>query len=207
MSTAEAVCGEDTGNSSHLVPSFIPGHLQSKEHTGTSDDRSRACRSSEFMVTKETCHPHVPLRPSPWLRACSLSATATFSVLASSPQRSLLRGVPGEAESDRETFCPEVHQEVTGLPGQQPRERDCCVEKVSSHQGRQRGREGRCSYGILTALPSGLPHLWASCLLNRRQVRQAAGPEELFAQQIDWWAHLLIRVGQRVSSSESRQPV
>lgn len=125
----------------------------------------------------------------PWLQARSLSARATFSVLASSPQRSLLRGVPGETESDRETFCPEVHQEVTGLPGQQPGERDCCVEKVSGHQDRQRGTGGRCSCGILTALPSGLPHLWALCLLNHHQVRQAAGPEELFAQQIDWWAH------------------
>lgn len=66
----------------------------------------------EFTVTMDFL-----LYTFPWLLAL-FQARATFSVLASSLQRSVLRGVPGEAKSDWETLCSEVHQEVTSLPGQ-----------------------------------------------------------------------------------------
>lgn len=58
-------------------------------------------------------------------------ASTNVYLLVFSTQRSVLRSFPGEAKGNWEALCPEVHQKVTCLPGQQPGEWDRCAEKVS----------------------------------------------------------------------------
>lgn len=124
-------------------------------------------------------------------------ASTNVYLLVFSTQRSFLGSLPGETKTNWEALCPEVHQKVTCLPGQQPGERDRCAEKVSGSQCWSRTTEG--SQPFLHKLPLretevGLPPTKLS--LPLLELMSQFDPSAILARQLSWLIFFFHQISQ-----------